>query len=158
MTSQLPAFPRFIFTVYEPITLIGGAIGGIFTPQYFVTEQTPTHIAAAYRWPEQSLLVTQQLGNMYFLAFLLGVLVLHATTEIKVVRAYLVALAIADVTHVGITCATLGLGNSLNVAGWNPVTWGNIGITTSLFVTRMAYFLGLFGPDGRKDLEHLKSS
>ncbi|KAK0723946.1 hypothetical protein B0T21DRAFT_372824 [Apiosordaria backusii] len=148
MTSQLPAFPRFVFTIAEPISLISGTIGAVMFPQYFITAQTPTPISA---WPEQSLLVCQQLGNMYFLAFLLGMFILHSTTEIKVVRSYLWALWLADIGHMAVTCRGLGWEESVNVARWNEVTWGNLGATGFLFAVRSLYFLGAFGPDGKDE-------
>jgi hypothetical protein len=77
------------------------------------------------------LLVAQQLGNCYFLAFLVALAVLYTTAELAVVRNYLRALWIADITHVGLTLYALGYERSVNVAGWNATTWGNVGITVS---------------------------
>ncbi|KAK4194128.1 hypothetical protein QBC40DRAFT_291358 [Triangularia verruculosa] len=148
MTSQLPAFPRFVFTIAEPISLISGTIGAVVLPRYFITAQTPTPILS---FPEQSLLVAQQLGNMYFLAFLLGLFVLHSTTEIKVVRSYLWALWLADIGHMAVTCRVLGWEESVNILRWNEMTWGNLGATGFLFAVRSLYFLGAFGRDGEDE-------
>ena len=81
---------------------------------------------------DHSLVVTQQLGNCYFLAFLVAVAVLYSTNEIKVIRNYLVALWIADITHVLTTVLALGYEETVQVHGWNPMTWGNIGATVSV--------------------------
>lgn len=86
-----------------------------------------------------------QLGNLYSLLFLVGVAVLHTTTEPKVVRNYLIALAIADIGHIYATYMGMGWAAFVDVGAWNTLTWGNIGATAFLFINRLAYFLGLFG-------------
>jgi hypothetical protein len=53
------------------------------------------------------------------------------TTETKVVRSYLIALAIADVGHVFITCFVMGYERAIDIAQWNAMAWGNIGVTVS---------------------------
>ncbi|KAK4162483.1 hypothetical protein QBC43DRAFT_321478 [Cladorrhinum sp. PSN259] len=144
MASQLPTIPRIVFTILEPISLLAGALPAIFAPQWFQSQQTPH--------PSQSLnpdstLITRQLGNTYLLAFLLGVAILNTTAEIRVVKAYLWALWLADLTHIYFTCAALGWDETVSVTQWNAMTWGNVGATAALNLTRGAYFLGLFGND-----------
>jgi hypothetical protein len=94
----------------------------------------PSSVALAY-----------QLGNLYLLLFLVGVGVCHATTEPKVLRNYLVGLAIADVGHVYATYLAMGWDAFANVGAWNALTWGNVGVTAFLFVNRIAYLWGFFG-------------
>ncbi|KAI8959718.1 hypothetical protein F5Y11DRAFT_291660 [Daldinia sp. FL1419] len=148
MASQLPAFPRTIFTIVEPISLIGGFLGPFLDPEWFIASQIDaldgSNLAAR---DDNARLVVLQLGNTYGLLFLLGVAVLYTTTELKVVRNYLIALWIADISHVGVTCWLLGYDRTLDVRSWNAVTWGNVGFTSLLCLTRTAYLLGLFGAD-----------
>ncbi|KAI0173647.1 hypothetical protein GGR52DRAFT_543890 [Hypoxylon sp. FL1284] len=148
MASRLPAFPRTIFTIVEPLSLVGGFLGPFLDPGWFIASQldAPSD-AAAGSYDDNARLIALQLGNTYGLLFLLGVAVLYTTTELKVVRNYLIALWIADISHVGVTCWLLGYDRTLDVASWNAVTWGNVGFTTFLCLTRTAYLLGLFGPD-----------
>ena len=40
-----------------------------------------------------------------------------------------IALLIADVTHIAVTSYGLGLEKTLDVTHWNPMTWGNVGVT-----------------------------
>jgi len=127
MASQLPTFPRIIFTIVEPLSLLGGAGGGIFQPAWFISQQIPS--PGAVESTEHSRLVAQQLGNCYFLLFLIAVGVLSSTSELKVVRSYLMGLWIADIGHVGLTAFGLGYHHTLAVGQWNAMTWGNIGIT-----------------------------
>jgi hypothetical protein len=69
---------------------------------------------------------------MYLLMCLVGIAVLNATTEPKVVRNYVIALWLADITHVLITGFGLGMARVMDVASWNSMTWGNIGATVSV--------------------------
>ncbi|KAK0729765.1 hypothetical protein B0H67DRAFT_559615 [Lasiosphaeris hirsuta] len=147
MASQLPSFPRFVFTVLEPISLLAGFFPAVLFPHWFISEQIATW-GPPVASTDHAQLVARQLGNCYLLAFLVGVAVLYTTTEIKVVRNYLVALWLADISHVGLTLHGIGYDKSLAVGEWNAMTWGNVGATTFLFLTRSAYFAGLFGRDG----------
>ncbi|KUI73182.1 hypothetical protein VM1G_08867 [Cytospora mali] len=145
MASRLPAFPRFVFTAFEPLSLIAGWAGATLDPSWFVAEQTPS---PSFSVDDNSRLVALQLGNAYGLLFLVGVAVLYTTVELKVVRNYLVALWIADIGHVAVCYYVLGPDRFTDVGSWNSMTWGNVGATALLCLTRTAYFLGLFGPDG----------
>ncbi|KAI0204119.1 hypothetical protein F4808DRAFT_457220 [Astrocystis sublimbata] len=143
MASQLPAFPRTVFTIIEPVSLIAGCLGPLINADWFIASQIDN--AALPAASENARLVALQLGNAYGLLFLVGVAVLNTTSELKVVRSYLIALLIADVTHVGLTCWGLGYDRAIAIASWNAVTWGNVGFTALLGLTRTAYLLGFFG-------------
>jgi hypothetical protein len=93
-------------------------------------------------------LISCQLGNAYLLLCLLGVFILNTTTEIKVVRAYIWALLIADVGHVGLTVVSMGWSATLAVGGWSAAAFGNVGITSMLFVVRCVYLAGYFDAPG----------
>ncbi|KAI0011377.1 hypothetical protein F4779DRAFT_573469 [Xylariaceae sp. FL0662B] len=148
MASQLPTFPRIIFTIAEPISLIGGCLGPFLNADWFIESQlsSPDPVVSN----AHARLVALQLGNAYGLLFLVGVAVLYTTTELKVVRNYLIALWLADLSHIGLTCWALGYEGTLDVGSWNAVTWGNVGFTGFLCLTRTAYLLGLFGPDQQR--------
>lgn len=53
-------------------------------------------------------IVTLQLENLYLLLALHGVFILNTTTDLRVVKAHVFALAIADVGHMGATVWGLG--------------------------------------------------
>lgn len=146
MASQLPAFPRTVFTIIEPISLIAGWVAPFVSPDWFIDEQFPFTKSGEYT--DNARLVALQLGNAYGLLFMVGVAVLYTTTELKVVRNYLWALWLADIGHIGITAYFLGYEKFLAVSEWNAMTMGNIGATGFLCLTRTAYLFGLFGRDG----------
>lgn len=108
---------------------MAGFLGPFVSPEWFLAEQ----IAGS---PQQEItqnakMIAYQLGNIYLLMALVGVAVLYTTTEAKVVRSYLIALAIADVGHVGITCYVMEYERAVDIAHWNSMAWGNLGATVS---------------------------
>jgi hypothetical protein len=76
-------------------------------------------------------MVTWQLGNLYLLLGFLGIAILSTTNEISVVRAYLIALWLGDIGHVGFSSYGLGWDLLMSPATWNATTWGNIAMTVS---------------------------
>ncbi|KAJ5780465.1 hypothetical protein N7457_005625 [Penicillium paradoxum] len=144
MPTIFPTWPHILFGVLEPISLALGSAFPLYDIQGFIAGQTPTVAAPATLHPS-SVALAYQLGNIYSLLFLVGVGVCHSTTEPRVLRNYLIGLAIADIGHVYATYLAMGWDAFADVAAWNALTWGNIGITTFLFVNRIAYFMGIFG-------------
>lgn len=106
---------------------MAGFIGAVTSPDWFIAEQVP--ISEPLEHSVNSRLVALQLGNLYLLLCMIGLAVLSSTTEVKVVRNYLVALWIADIGHVALTWHALGHQNFVDVGGWNAMTWGNVGAT-----------------------------
>ena len=107
---------------------LAGFAPAVFFPDWFISEQVfpaATPIATT----ENSRLVAQQLGNCYGLAFLVGIAVLYTSNELPVVRNYLKALWLADIGHVAITYTVLQHNRFVSVIDWNPMTWGNVGVT-----------------------------
>jgi hypothetical protein len=101
-------------------------------------------------------MAAHQLGNIYLLLGMAGVAVLYSTSEPKVIRNYFITLALGDVGHLYMTYLGRGGEYFFGVAGWNAMSWGNIGATASLPANRPAYFPGPFGsanitpPAGKK--------
>ncbi|KAK9420904.1 hypothetical protein SUNI508_00995 [Seiridium unicorne] len=155
MASQLPTFPRVVFTIIEPISLIAGAVAPFISPDWFIEEQISTTTTVTHS--DNSRLVALQLGNAYGLLFMLGVAVLYTTSELKVVRNYLWALWIADLGHIAFTAYLLGYDRFTAVGEWNAMTWGNVGATAFLCLTRSAYLLGMFHQDTSGPLRRNKT-
>ncbi|KAM3527212.1 hypothetical protein MY4038_006460 [Beauveria bassiana] len=131
MASKLPTIPRVTFTIIEPISLVAGFIGAIWDPAWFIAEQLPDKQVLPAS--EHSIVMAQQLGNMYLLVCFVGLAVLATSSEIKVVRSYLVALWLGDIGHLAFTCLALGKERVMQPQTWNAMTWGNIGFTVSKF-------------------------
>ncbi|EFQ26691.1 uncharacterized protein LY79DRAFT_666969 [Colletotrichum navitas] len=132
MASALPAFPRLVFTIFEPISLVGGFLGPVINPDWFISEQivgSAGSVVPPIPASDNDRLVALQLGNLYLLLAMIGLAVLNLTSEIKVVRGYLVALWVADIGHIYACYHFLGLDRFLDVTHWNAMTWGNVGVT-----------------------------
>lgn len=112
---------------------MGGFIAPFISPEWFVAEQITG--SPLQDITSNAKVVAYQLGNIYLLLAMVGIAVLSSTTEPKVVRNYLIALAIADVGHVGITCYMLEYERAIDIANWNPITWGNIGATVYILTS-----------------------
>ncbi|KAL3466725.1 hypothetical protein BJX64DRAFT_215448 [Aspergillus heterothallicus] len=150
LTTIFPTWPHILFAVIEPLTLIGGWLCPIFDLHGFITGQVPTSISFSKPADDlhihpTSFALACQLANLYGLLAILGAGVVHATSEPKVLRNYLVALAIADIGHIYVTYLAMGWDVFFDVGGWNALTWGNVGVTGFLFVNRLMYFAGAFG-------------
>lgn len=134
-----------------PYDSIGGYLASLNT-SYFAASQVPSITPTPLTSTTQILAL--QLGNCYGLIALIALGVLYSTSELKVVRNYLIACAIADVGHLWVTYHVLGYANYVNVQGWNSLAWGNIGFTFFLLVTRVGYLTGWLGKNrvagGRK--------
>jgi hypothetical protein len=78
---------------------------------------------------EGAIMVTWQLGNLYLLMAIMGLAILNTTSDAKVVKAYLFALWVGDIGHVGLTLYGLGLQRVAHVSEWNAMTNGNVAFT-----------------------------
>ncbi|KJZ69616.1 hypothetical protein HIM_11004 [Hirsutella minnesotensis 3608] len=145
MASSLPTIPRVVFTIVEPLSLVAGFLGAVSDPAWFAAEQVPQQVPSAVT--PNSLVLALQLGNLYLLMAFVGLAVLLTTSEVKVVRNYLVALWLGDIGHVAFSCHGLGAERLKRPSEWNAMAWGNIAMTLFLFVMRSAYLVGVFGPD-----------
>lgn len=111
----------------RPSRRVAGFIGAIRDPEWFIAEQVPqAHPIAA---SHNSVVVAQQLGNMYLLMCFTGLAVLMTTSELKVVKSYLVALWLGDVGHIAFTCLAMGQDKMMRPHEWNAMAWGNVGFT-----------------------------
>ncbi|KAH6607363.1 hypothetical protein Trco_003676 [Trichoderma cornu-damae] len=146
MAASLPPFPRLVFTVLEPLSLVAGFAGAVYDPAWFVAQQIPQDSKALVA-SENSIILARQLGNMYLGMCVVGLALFWTTSEARVIRNYLIALLVADAGHVGFTWHGMGTESFMDVSGWNAMAWGNLGATLFLALTRIAYLSGIFGPD-----------
>lgn len=124
---------------------IAGFAGVVFDLEYFLSGQTPTVPPPPTPFHPSTVAVAYQLGNIYLLLMFMGVGIMYSTSEPRVLRNYLIALAIADLGHIYATYVAMGWDAFVEVGSWGAVTWGNIGASAFLFANRVAYLLGVFG-------------
>lgn len=103
MAFTLPGIPRFVFTIFEPIALVAGYLSPMLDTTGFVNSQLPSTSVTTISPTATNRILALQLGNVYGLLAMVGVGILYATTEAKVVRNFLLACAIADVGHLYVT-------------------------------------------------------
>jgi hypothetical protein len=118
--------PRSILTVYNSVAGFAGAVAD--TP-WFVQQQVPQKVPVPVT--ENSIVLAWQLGNIYLLLAFVAVALFTSTSEIKVIRRYLVALALGDVGHIGWTAYGLGMERMSKIGEINLMTWANIAPTVS---------------------------
>ncbi|KAJ2983630.1 hypothetical protein NQ176_g543 [Zarea fungicola] len=127
-------------------SLAGAAYAFLYT-EHFVSQQLgPTAVVETLS-PTQTL-VTHQLGNTYVLLMFLAVGIIHATTEQAVVRNYLFSVMLCDFGHVFVCYRAMGYDKFVDVWNWNPLTWGNVGISVCYFFLRGSYLIGLWDRPG----------
>ncbi|KIJ45250.1 hypothetical protein M422DRAFT_251430 [Sphaerobolus stellatus SS14] len=161
MTSKafpaLPGFYKLLFLHLEPISTISPAFLAWVFPgaAWFHSELIPSIDGGSKVLDARSTMAIWQLANCYFLLGLISSLVFRAVRDAlphdpvaqeKIVRASLTALAIADVSHVGLSFYGLPSEVRANPSSWNSMTHGNVTFTTFLFLVRVSWLLGI----GRK--------
>lgn len=101
----------------------------------------PTSTATA---PAQGLVLALQLTNVYLLLAALAV-VCSWTPHASVARWYLVAVALADYGHIAACYRGVGADVFWDVARWNDMMWGGVGVSVVLNVLRWLTVLGVPG-------------
>ncbi|KAF5355618.1 hypothetical protein D9756_003956 [Leucocoprinus leucothites] len=155
--SSFPALPgiyRLVFLHLEPLSTFIPVLSVWIAPgiNWFYQEQIPSNAPIPISLDDRTRMIISQLVNCYLLLGLLSSIVFRAvrstlpnnpSAQERLIGASLLALAIADVTHVLATF--FGLPEQLRYTpqNWNGMTHGNITITTLLFFTRVAWFLGI---------------
>jgi hypothetical protein len=114
----------------EHANSVAGFLGAVYDPAWFVAQQIPKEKPLVAS--ENSIVLAHQLGNLYLGMCFVGLSLFWSTSEVKVIRSYLVALLIADAGHVGFTWYGMGSDRFFDVSGWNAMAWGNLGATVSV--------------------------
>ncbi|KAI0282387.1 hypothetical protein BGY98DRAFT_1094421 [Russula aff. rugulosa BPL654] len=155
--SDFPALPgayKTLFLYIEPATTILPAFLIWFTPgaAWFHHGLIPDPHGSFASVDARTRMAIWQLGNCYLLLGMLSSLVFRAIrnalpgnpiAQERILGASLLAMAIADATHVA--ASFIGLPDSLRYHPelWNPTTHGNISFVIVLLLFRVAWFLGI---------------
>ncbi|KAL5122025.1 hypothetical protein ACEQ8H_000241 [Pleosporales sp. CAS-2024a] len=122
----------------EPLAALGGVYHLLFTPeQYFA------FMPATARYAPESRILCNQLAASYLLFAAIEVLVLRATTDVRVWRAVVRALLLCDVGHLYASWAEMGTAGLLHVRAWSGYDAFTMMTFVVPFVLRVAFLLGV---------------
>jgi hypothetical protein len=138
---SLPLWYKIFFLWIEPIATLAGAYFAIFEQrQYLDLTHAPSSPGALV--PLGTSIALTQLGNLYLLFAISEALILRSTTEIKVWRALLVGMLIADVGHL-LSVAPLRPEVYYDILNYNAIDWGNVVFVYVGASTRIAFLSGV---------------
>ncbi|KAI9806222.1 MAG: hypothetical protein M1825_006337 [Sarcosagium campestre] len=141
--SKLPLPYTIFFLFIEPIATLVGAFYAYFRPLVYLhlthATSAPATLASV---PLSSHIVLTQLANLYFCFALNEAVVLRATSDLRVWRALLICLLVADFGHL-YSVKIDSLRVYWDVAGWNAIDWGNVGFVYVGASMRIAFLTGI---------------
>lgn len=88
--------------------------------------------------------MTLQLGNVLLLLAAIAVICCW-TKHAEIALWYLIVVGFADFGHIYATYAAVGNEHFFNLAGWNDMIAGNVGVSAFLNINRWLTVLGVFG-------------
>lgn len=136
----LPLPYRIFFLLIEPIATLVGAYFAFFDQRMYLDL---THASSAPSpIPLGTSIAMSQLANLYFAFALSEALVLRSTSDLRVWKAVLFCLLVADFGHL-YTVRVLGPQIYWSVSEWNAIDWGNIGFVYLGASMRIAFLTGI---------------
>lgn len=151
---QLPIAYSLFFLFIEPVSALAGAFYNHFRQaRYLELLHAASAPQSADAVPLSTSVAMSQLANMYFFFALNEALVLRATSDIRIWRAVLLVLLIADFGHL-YSMSELGFQIYYDVGNWNIGDWGNIPWVYAGATMRLC-FLGGVGLGKWKTLKRL---
>lgn len=155
--SNIPLWYKLFCLYIEPVSTIVGFYYAWFQPQIYLELTDAKSAPGILGLPVATHVVLRQLGNLYLAFTLNEAIVLRVTNDVKVWRALLFGLLIADFGHL-YSCYPMGLSYYYDVANWNSIAWGNIGFVYLGATTRTCFLLGIgFGVSKRIKTKARKS-
>ena len=136
----LPLIYRLFFLLIEPIATLAGAYYAFFDQRAYLDL---THaVSAPSPIPLGTSIAMSQLANLYFAFALSEAIVLRSTSDLRVWKAVLFCLLVADLGHL-YTVSVLGPQIYWSVFEWNAIDWGNIGFVYLGASMRIAFLAGI---------------
>lgn len=118
--DPLPLIYRLFFHWIEPIATASGAYYAHFAQQDYINMTQLGPLGTPYPVAIPHSVALSQLANMYFVFALNEALVLRVTSDMRVWRAFLFGLLVADFGHL-YACKAVGLPIYWSVGGWNAM-------------------------------------
>lgn len=143
VSAAIPLVYRLFFLYIEPVATVLGAYYAFFAQSEYMDLTHPTasgSLGGGVSTRES--IILYQLANLYFVFALNEALVLRATTDVRVWRAFLFGLLVADFGHL-YSVHPVGLGVYYRVWEWNEMYWGNLGFVYVGASMRTAFLLRL---------------
>ena len=134
---------RISFLYIEPFFAFLGAYYAFFLPEAYL-QMTHASTAPHDGIPTSTKIVLTQLSNLYLLFAINEALVLRATSDLRVWRALVVGLLIADVGHL-YSVSPLGVKVYWDVKSWNAIQWGNIPFVYANALLRVLFLISPAG-------------
>lgn len=148
-TFLLPRLYTFFFLTLEPLSTLSGALLAHLSPSTYLSLTDPSSPAPAI--PLATSIALHQLANLYLLLALSESLVLRATADLRVWRAFLFCLLVADIGHLWTVRHAVGWAGYVRFWDWNAMDWGNIGFVYVAAALRVAFLAGVgMGPGAGK--------
>jgi hypothetical protein len=148
---QLPIIYTIFFLFLEPISALVGAYYSYFDQATYLglLDVSSSHVANAGSASSSAAASTigtsvalSQLSNMYFFFALNEAIVLRASPDIRVWRAVLFVLLVADLGHL-FSLKELGSHIYFDVGRWNASDWGNVPWVYAGATLRLCFLLGV---------------
>ncbi len=136
----LPLLYRLFFLLIEPLATLLGAYFAFFDQETYLNLTHTSSYPASI--PLGTSIVMSQLGNMYFAFALSEALILRSTSDLRVWKAVIFCLLVADAGHL-YTVRVLGPEIFWSISEWNAIDWGNIGYVYIAASLRIAFLLGV---------------
>lgn len=154
--AGIPVAYQAFFLYIEPVATLVGAFYAWFMPSTYLQLIDASSAPGVFGLPLATNVVARQLGNMYLAFAFNEAVVLRSTNDLRVWKALLLGLLIADFGHL-FSCYPLGLRLYYDVLNWNAIDFGNIGFVYIGALTRICFLSGLgFKGTGLRQLTSAK--
>ena len=138
---RIPLLYRLFFLCIEPVSALFGAYFSFFDqPTYLFLTHFPS--APHDSIPVSTQIVLSQLSNLYLLFAINEAVVLRSTKDLRVWKAVLFGLLVADFGHLW-SVNVLGWDIYWKFERWNAIDWGNIGFVYVGALMRSCFLLGV---------------
>lgn len=141
MSGAIPTFYKVFLLYIEPFFSFLGAFYAFCLPKTYL-QLTDAASAPSLAVPLGTHVALRQLGNLYLLFTLNEALVLRATDDVRVWKALLIGLLIADFGHL-FSVYPLGRDLFWDVARWSAMDWGNLAFVYCGAGIRIAFLSGV---------------
>ncbi|EIW67851.1 hypothetical protein TREMEDRAFT_32751 [Tremella mesenterica DSM 1558] len=145
----MPALPKryyYMFWLVEPFLTILGAGYAIFLPEKYASSLLPETVERStigIGATTRGQMVIGALGSCFFLIAMISFSLFpviqslpESPTKVSLVKALLIPLAIADLSHIIVTLLPLPISLFKSPTSWTGLIHGNVTITIILFLVR----------------------